>query len=118
MVPGLTKLAVHFGPGLDGGDRGDNGPVRHNGAIHLDLLRGGDAGTQRRCRLKFRQLLVEQLQDGQIKTPETSSSSVESLTYTAPVLIAVPYRKEPGPFGVARSLIAQSTHATCLRKGA
>lgn len=67
---GLTKLAVcHFGPGLDGGDGGDNGAVRHDGAVHLNLLGGRDAAAWPRCRMKLWWLLVEQLRSAKGKTP-------------------------------------------------
>lgn len=40
-----TDFAICSGPGLDSGDCGDNGAIRHDGPVQLDLLGWGDTGA-------------------------------------------------------------------------
>lgn len=41
-----TWTAFQFKSRLDGGDGGDNGPIWHDGSVHIDFLGGGEWGTK------------------------------------------------------------------------
>ena len=41
----VTEFAVYTRPGLDSGDCGDNGAIRHDGPVQLYLLGRCDAGA-------------------------------------------------------------------------
>lgn len=41
-----TWTAVQFESRLDGGDRGYDGSIRHDGSVHVDFLTRGEGGTK------------------------------------------------------------------------
>lgn len=41
----ITWAPFHLESGLDGGDGGDDGSVRHDGSVHVHFLGGGNGGA-------------------------------------------------------------------------
>lgn len=46
LICASTWTAVQFQSRLDGGDRGDDGSVWHDGSVHVHFLGGGVEGTK------------------------------------------------------------------------